>query len=322
MKKILIYLAGVFITLTLVKCEKSPYVSKDLIQHMRDSAIAAKTISNICFIYNNNIYFLDNLKNVAQKITNTPTNAKKEVRISHDLQKIAYINSVGNPEIIDRSGSIINTLTSYSNIKQMDWSNDDATLYMLIGSQFFYYGPAISHPLLNFSGIPSGTNPQILSATLSKDNDLAYVVEYFDFTNGYQQKLVLKINDGSNTWKLVDNTSFNFDMKYAKFSAHTKDLVVGYDDAVGSTYAKLTKLELYSNMNNFPDLTIEPCTDCEFKYPIYSSEKKCIVSAFKDGSGSSSSTTFVLSTYYTSDVTFDNRIDYNNTSSDLIVDWK
>ena len=32
--------------------------------------------------------------------------------------------------------NILNTLTSYSGVLQMDWSNNDSTLYMLSGDQF------------------------------------------------------------------------------------------------------------------------------------------------------------------------------------------
>jgi hypothetical protein len=205
MKKIIVYLLSIFTIILVGSCEKDPFVSKDAIQHIRDSIASAKSIQNICFIYNNDVYFLDAISNTPQRITNTPANTKTEVRISHNLQKIAYLNSAGNPEIINRSGTVLNTLTSYSGIQQMDWSNNDSTLYMLSGDQFYYYGPVISHPALNFSGILLGTSPHILSATLSKDNDLAYVVEYFDFSYGYLQKMVLKKNDGSGTWVIVDN---------------------------------------------------------------------------------------------------------------------
>jgi hypothetical protein len=317
MKKTILFIVSVFSLLFLDGCQKDPFVSKEVIQHIKDSIAGTKSVGNICFIYNNDVYFLDEFNNTPQKITNTPLVVKSEVRISHDLQKIAYLNAAGNPEIIDRNGTIINTLTSYSGILQMDWSNDDATLYMLIADQFYYYGPTISHPLLNFSGIPGGSSPHILSATLSANNDLAYVVDYFDFTYGYLQKLVLKKNDGTGTWVIVDNPYYPYKMKYAKFSTHDKDLVVGY--GYSSTISN-SRLELYTNMNSYPDQIVEPCTDCEFKSPIYRSDKKCIVSAFKDGS--STSTNFLLSAYFYGDVTRTDRLEYNSITTNLVVDWK
>lgn len=293
-------------------CQKDPYVSKDIIQHMRDSASGTKLVENICFIYNNDVYFLNNFNNTPQKITSTPTNTKTEVRISHNLQKIAYINSAGNPEIIDRNGNILNTLTQYSYIKQMDWSSNDSTLYMLIGNQFQYYGPIIHHPLLNFGSIPIGPETKILSATLSKDNDLAYVVEYDDTWNGgIQQKLILKKNDGNNGSEIVNNTYYPYRMTYAKFSTHGTDLVVGIENGT---------LELYTDLKNYPDLTIEACCNRGFHRPIYRSDKNCIVSSARGFINLSSS--FILSVYYIKDGTNNNKPNYNNDSTNLIVDWK
>lgn len=300
-----------------VGCKKNPFVPEERIEEIRDSIAALKSIQNICFIYNNDVYFLDEISNTPQRITSTPTNIKTEVRISHNLQKIAYLNSAGNPEIIDRNGAVLNILTAYSGIQQMDWSNDDATLYMLSGNSFYYYGPTISHPLLNFSGIPGSTSPYILSATLSKDNDLAYVVEYFDFSVGYVQKLILKKNDGSGTWVVVSGP-WGKRMSYVKFSTNAKDLIVGYDEPASSS---LSTLELYTDLKSYPDQTIQYCTSCQYNYAIYRSDKKCIVSAFQDASGATA-TDFFLSAYFINDVTFKNRTEYNNSTSELIIDWK
>lgn len=290
-------------------CRKDPYVSKEIIQHMHDSAIAAKIIVNVCFIYNNDVYFLDNFNNVPKKLTNTPTNTKTEIRISHNLQKIAYINSAGNPEIIDRNGNILSTLTQFSNIKQMDWSYTDSTLYMLIGNQFQFYGPVINHPPINFGSIPIGPATQVLSATLSKNNDLAYIVEFDDpYNGGLQQKLIMKKNDGTNTPIIVDNsTYYPVQMNYAKFSTHGIDLAV----SIGST------ILLFKGLYTYPDITIE---NSGFQRPIYRSDKNCIVSGSLGGINSSSR--IILSAFYINDGTYTNKLAYNNDSTTLIVDWK
>lgn len=291
-------------------CQKDPYVSKDVIQRMRDSASGANSVENVCFVYNNDVYFFDNFKNAPEKITNTPTNTKTEVRISHNLLKIAYINSAGNPEIIDRNGNILNTLTQYSGIKQMDWSNSDSTLYMLIGNQFKYFGPPIQHPLLNFGSIPIGTETKILSATLSIDNDLAYVVEYFDtFNGGYLQKLILKKNDGNNNAVIVNNNYYPNQMEYAKFSIHEKDLVV----SIGSGNI----LKLYTDLKDYPDLTFE---GRYFQHAIYRSDKSCILSRSKGNI--SSSTSIILSAFFIKDGAYNNKPAYNYDSLSLRFDWK
>lgn len=298
--------------LLLGSCQKDPYVSKDVIQRMRDSASAANSVENVCFVYNNDVYFFDNFNNAPQKITNTPANTKTEIRISHNLQKIAYINAAGNPEIIDRSGNILNTLTQYSNIKQMDWSISDSTLYMLIGNQFQYYGPIIHHPLFSFNGFPIENvyGIQILSATLSRDNDLAYVVEYNDTWNGgLQQKLILKKNDGNDSEVIMSNNYYPNRMEYAKFSNHAKDLAV----TVG--FGKV--VHLFTNLQQYPDLTFE---DRFYQYPIYRSDKNCIMSRSKGNISSSNS--IILSAFFMEDGIYNNKPTYNYDSLSLRFDWK
>ncbi|MFL5762523.1 MAG: hypothetical protein ACJ77K_01195 [Bacteroidia bacterium] len=296
-------------------CEKSPYVPKAVIDHIRDSIANAKRIEHIAFIYNNDVYYLGNIDVPAVRLTNTPALSKTKVALSHDLQKIAYINSAGNPEIIDRNGSITATLTSYTSVTQMDWSNDDATLYMLIGNSFSYYGAPISHPPLNFSGVP-GTMQQVLSATLSKDNDLAYVVEYFDPFAGYQQRLILKKNDGSGTWVNYDNPYTFNQMRYAKFSPNDKDLVVAYDDGVGSS-PRFPVVDLFTGLKNFPDSGMPLCSSCESCFPVYRSDKKCVVSIYNDGSD-----TFIPTAIFINDLVTKKRSEYSASTAVSSIDWK
>ncbi|MCX6295924.1 MAG: hypothetical protein NTX97_07635 [Bacteroidetes bacterium] len=320
MKKLGIYLLGVFFFLHFVSCKKNPFVPKERIDHIRDSIAATKMISNVCFIYQNDIYFLDNYKSgTPQKITNTPSNTKKEVRISHNLQKIAYLNGAGNPEIIDRNGTVLAILTAYSGIRQMDWSANDSTLYMLIGNQFYYYGPAISHPTLSLGSIPLGSSPQILSATLSMNNDLAYIVDYYDFSSGYIQKLIIKKNDGSNTELVVDNVDTYHDMKYVKFSVYGTDMVLGYSSFSADTF---DKIEIYSDLKTYPDSEVPFSSNCVCKYHIFRSDKKCLLSAFSSNTSWSGTGTFILSAYYVNDLTFINNEPYTNAVSDIIIDWK
>lgn len=318
MKKTSTYFLIICIFSLFASCKKNPFVPEERIKEIRDSLAALKSIQNICFIYNNDVYFLDEISKIPQQITSTPSVTKTKLSISHNLQKIAYINTAGNPEIVDRNGTVIATLTSLSGIKQMDWSSDDATLYMLIGNSFYYYGPAMTHPSLTLFSVPVGS--LILSASLSMNNDLAYVVEYFHPIDGYVQKLILKKNDGTNTELLIDNVHFLYDMRYVKFSVNEKDLILGYSDFSSATY--YNKMEVFTDMKTYPDMEIPLGSNCSSKYPVYRSDKKCLVSAYSSNNSWSSPGEFVLSAYFVNDITFKNKDFYDNTTSDLIVDWK
>ena len=305
----------------MLNVRKTLYVPQGYIQHIRDSIAAAKAVNNVCYIYNNDVYFLDEMGKPTQRITNTPTNTKTEVRISHNLQKIAYLNSAGNPEIVNRQGIVLNTLTAFSNITQMDWSNTDSKLYMLIGNQFQYFGPVINHPPLDMAGIPNYGNNQILSASLSKYNDLAYVVEWNTFY-GYEQRLVLKMHDGLGRDTVINKTDFMHEMKYVKFSTDQQDLVVGYgetsDFGVGHYF---TRIEIFTDMKPYYDFYMGDDPDYNgYKYAVYRRDKYCLLSSNQGLDNTSGQ--LMLTAYYTNDHAYRSRNDINDATSELIFDWK
>jgi hypothetical protein len=294
----------------LLACNKeNPFVSKDII----DKLVEDKKIKlyNIAFIYNNDIYLLPRQDSAARRITSTPDQIKTNIRISHDHQKFAYINTNGNPVIINKDGSIQSVLTQYSNIQSMDWSPNDSTLYMLIYDSLKFFGPSIQLPEFTYPGALGSIEISILSVSVSMHYDLAYIFQYYNFLEGYKQKLIIKKHDGSVTEKTNMDSQI---MGYVNFSGNNTDLVVGY--SYYSPVFYMDKIELYSELKDYPDHTFE--YGDSYNFVSYRSDVKYMVCSHFG----SNSTNYTLLAFSFVDNTNFNFTQYNDSTNRLYVDWK
>ena len=259
MKKYLIALIA--LALTAGACKKeNPYV---------DPVPPAPplTANNVAFIWNNDVYFMSNIRGSATRITNTGT-VKTMVRVSHDHTKFAYKNANGTIEIVDASGNITATLTQFTYVDDFIWSADDATLYILSTNQIQYYGPSMGLPAITYPGVPITAQKYVKSLSVSAANDLAYVIYYEDTWAGFGSVLVIKPHDGSPTLTRTINDPFRM-MSYVRFSIHETDLVLGYY-GFGSGNSNLIRLEMFTNLSMTPIRTLESSE--EYVCPIYRSD--------------------------------------------------
>ena len=81
-------------SLLLFSCSKeNPYVPKEVIDELIENQTV--DIQNVSFIYNNDIYFLADFNKDVERITNTPSDSKRDIKMSYDYQSFAYLNSNG-----------------------------------------------------------------------------------------------------------------------------------------------------------------------------------------------------------------------------------
>lgn len=262
---------------TLVSCKKSanPYVSKSVI----DSLIARQNpaVKNVAFIFKNDVYYLPAFDKEAVKITNTPTAGKKFIKMSHNAQKFAFLNSTNRIEIIDKTGKQLTVLTQYSQVKSFDWSNNDETLYILNNNSMVYYGPSMNLPEIRYGGSNSYSN-QVLSASVSAKGDFAYVFYAFNpFGLDYYKLIIAPAND---TKEMVITSSEQSDqMAYVAFSSNEQDLVVGIKPRI-TFNNKLLKLLLYTDLKKYPDYTISESSYQAYSTPKYNSSQNYMVCGY------------------------------------------
>lgn len=263
----------------LFSCQKAdnPYVSKSVI----DSLIAKKNpiMKNVAFIFNNDVYYLPAFDKAPVRITNSQTNFKKFVSMSHNYKKFAYLNSNNNIVIVDDKGVQLAILTQFNKVKSFDWSMDDATLYILNDNMMVYYGPSMNLPAIDYPGINWATTPEVLSASVSSTGDFAYVFyAFYPFGPDYY-KLVIKRADKKADIVYRDEDQ-NAQMAYVAFSVNEQDLVLGYKPRT-TLNNKLEKIAFFTDLKSYSDGDLESTTQA-FSTPRYNSSLNYVVGGYMD----------------------------------------
>lgn len=207
--------------LLLVGCQTdNPFLSDEVIAEFFARKVP-KPVEHVVVIVDNDIYYFRNFDSIPRRITSSPTEKKTHIKISNDHQKIAYLNASGNPVIIDTTGNVLATLSQFNSIKQMDWSNDGATLYMLINNDIQFYGPAMDIPEIDIEH-----SQQVLSAAITKNNDLIYILQHHPFYHR-PNELVIRKSDGEDL-VVEENTDHFGDMSTVNISKDGDYVLVGY----------------------------------------------------------------------------------------------
>jgi hypothetical protein len=278
MKKIIYTLLSLTFVLA-IGCQKDPYPYITLNDVKAIDSVAHPAVKGAAFIYNGNVYFVNDFTKPATQIT-TDGSAAKFVKVSHDYSKFAYLNSGNQIMVVSNKGAVLTTLSQYTQVKSFDWSADDKTLYILNGDAMAYYGPAMNLPDLDFESFNKYSDQEVVAASVSLKGDLAYIVSAFDFNIGTRYELIISPADKS---KAIEYVTSEFDgtaMDYVNFSAHNQDLVVGYGSGVGAVQQRL---ELFTDLASYP-------TDNTGGYhgatPVYNSALDYIVAGGQNDDGS------------------------------------
>jgi len=98
----------------------------------------------LVYIHDNDIYLANSLFTKTKRLTYSSTSPKTHCVLTDNRNKIAYLNQNNTPIIIDTSGAVLNTLTQYTGAKDINWYNNDATLYILYNNKINFYGQSLN----------------------------------------------------------------------------------------------------------------------------------------------------------------------------------
>jgi hypothetical protein len=250
--------------------DNSPFLSKeeatrlaDKINQERDPFYAVK---NIVAIIDNDIYYFDGLYSTPRKLTNTPSQQKTFVKLSSDRSKIAYINAVGNPVIISATnGQILETLTQYNYITQMDWVRNSATLFMLIGQEVVLHGAAISFDQ------PFISHPwdDVFSFSMNSVGDQAYAIQRY---NDYGKKFEFQSSNDSQLYTMFNGRD------YVDFYDDNGNFLVGSRDRYSDAVEDIVCVQNYDSYTSYE-------WDYELMYtPEFNAEHEVLLYGVSDGS--------------------------------------
>ncbi len=233
-------ICAAIITLS-VGCSESPFLTKDEAQEIIDSLKASRdpfhTMNNVVAIIDNDVYYFNSLKEAPSKLTNTPDEAKTNIKLSADKSRIAYLNANGNPVIIKADdGEVLETLTQFDGIDQMDWAKDRLTLYMLIDREVVFYGELLE--VIQ----PDSNHPwdEVSSFSMNSIGDQGYFIKYYgDFSDK------LKFNStsmGIDEFKNFDGETFD----YIDFYDNKGNFLLGYNDTFEEGIARVICVQGYN----------------------------------------------------------------------------
>ncbi|SEO45131.1 MULTISPECIES: hypothetical protein [unclassified Mucilaginibacter] len=301
-----IYLVFIALLITAVtSCQKdvNPYITKAQVDKI--DSIRHPAIKNVAFIYNNEVYFLADFTSKPQKITNNGS-TKKFIRMSHDHTKFAYKNLAGSIDIVDKTGKLLASLTQYNDIRNFDWSADDKTLYIINSDNVAFYGPAMKVPgVIYFTGYYN-----FISAAVSKNGDLVYLLRKYNFDALDQYEMVIRKASGGDPVFYRAEESGLPPMATINFAANGLDMVLGFEgpgDDVSNVY-------LFDNMAQYPTYKLGFNS---ISTPAYQSNIKYMLGAFDDDSGSH----LIGAVYLDTDIK-DNNKTFAGYAGVKYLDWK
>jgi hypothetical protein len=221
--------------------EESPFISKkqatEIIDGLNQSRDPFHPIKNVVAILNNDVYYFNRLDSIPKRLTATPTAIKTNIKLSFDKTQIAYINQAGNPVIIRvDNGQVLQTLTQYSYIDQMDWAKDRLTLYMLTDKKVAFYGT----PLTIIQPASADPFDEVKSFSMNSLGDQGYFIKnYGDFFKRLKYY---------STAKNINQEYLNFDGKmydYIDFYDNKGNFLVGYNDPFEDGVANIACVQDY-----------------------------------------------------------------------------
>ncbi len=222
-------------------CTESPFLSKEEVHQTVDSLELERypfhKVKNVVAIIDNDVYYFSRLHSLPKRLTQTPNDVKTHVKLSFDRTQIAYQDEDGHPVIIRAdNGEVIETLTQFAYIDQMDWAKDRMTLYMLSDREVMTYG----EPLEIIQ--PNSHHPwdEVKSFSINSIGDQAYFTQYY---GEYQTRLrFYSINEDMDD----ENVSFGGDsFDYIDFYDNTGNFLVGYSDPFEDGFAKIACVQSY-----------------------------------------------------------------------------
>lgn len=213
------------------KEEESPFMpSKEAAYQLADSLNNLENpfhyVKNVVAIIDNDIYYFHKLDEAPQRLTNTPADTKTDIKLSADRSLIAYLNKNGNPVIVRAdNGSLVETLSQYNYINQMDWAKDRNTLYMLTDNKVVFHGETltVTQPLL---GHPWD---DVKSFSMNSKGDQGYFIKHYG-TSSYRLEYRSSTKGITKTYTGFDGDLYD----YIDFFNDEGDFLIGHYDYLGN----------------------------------------------------------------------------------------
>lgn len=136
---------------------------------------------DLVYIHDNDIYLVNEILSEEQQLTNTPSSTKTHVVISKNLDRIAYLNTNKTPVIIDANGALVETLSQYTNVKDIKWhhNNGNPVLVILQNNQLYYHGGTLPIATFPFFVFPNDATYSAVDAFDIDDNyNLVFTYRY------------------------------------------------------------------------------------------------------------------------------------------------
>lgn len=269
-------LIGAALLTIFAQCQSDPFLPKEEIDALISSQFPR--VSNVAFIDNNEVYVTNHLRDSLPVKINAPEGFKKSIRISHDGNKLAYLDENGSPVIIDRQGNLLDKLSQYSRVVNMDWTTDDETLYIFVDDEMKYYGKTPEAAEIIYpSHVAYSVYHDHITAALSPSLDVAYVInrEVYSFGRFYYiHHLFIRHPDGS-------FSDFELELpqnKKVKTLEYTSDgeLVIGINSDI--LHYSANEVDVYDEeaMTAEGEL-MDSFRGQEFKSPNYAKESQYLV---------------------------------------------
>lgn len=307
------------------QCKKSRHNLEEDIKREFEAKLHPK-LKNIAVISQNDVYYLPELESTPVRLTNSPTLTKTKVKVSHDGTKVAFLNASSQPVILGTDGKEIATLSNYSSVTKVDWSQDDKTLIILSNNQFYFYGPALNIPIMTYKGTPFsniyGGYIDVHSFAVSPSNDLLYSFQiyessYYSYGN-YYEKVIFKAN-GSTTDELLLSDSQYDQGSELNFVNGTQDMAIGIKATNSPNLVGTLKLYRYGSSYSYTSFS---SSSYPYICPIYRSDLSYFLAGQRDDSYSTERYV-VASTrngaYGQRDVTLSQ---FYGSPGQLYLDWK
>ncbi|MEM6804952.1 MAG: hypothetical protein AAF696_26375 [Bacteroidota bacterium] len=124
----------------------------------------------IAFVFENDIYLFGEGYPEVKKITDSPDERKTKIALSYNKEKIAYLDAAKQVVIIDKEGNFIENVTINRGFKDLGWSPNDQTLYMLRFDELLFHGPPMDIAALDIPGF----SYELESIDISQNLDVVY----------------------------------------------------------------------------------------------------------------------------------------------------
>lgn len=298
---------------------ESPFVSKETVEEVLASRNPFRHIRNIVATIENDIYYFEHIDSIPKRLTHTPVAKKSHVKLSKDKTKIVYLNSVGTPVVINaQTGALIETISNRSNVKQIGWTNDDHSIYMLVGKNVFIHGV----PTTVTQPETYNQYDEVLSFSMNDRGDQAYYIK-----NAGLVSKKLKFDSQSQGIDTLITIFYgeSFGADYIDFHGNDGGFVVGYNAYNANDITRISCFNDYKFWPEFDWAGVESWVDEIMLSPTFDQDSEVVLFGNRKGSTYSIKAVYLGTELYYGDGQQDIKmkvLDKYTSTQPIYLDWR